>query len=630
MNRAQTSLLAVASLSSLLAACRGPEPAARPAAAEVTGPATPGRVERDGAVARVRELIAAIAAKDEAAASAVVHPRVRGRLGAGLATHRPECGAASSLGAEALGPRTYLADAANYKLARVPSKTRLEGSGWGPEDGVEELATVTLEIQRPGDLRAFAWELTLGRGADDAWSVLGYRGGEVQRGPADRLDPWLRRCCDRGLSAMCLDAARYLAGPGGDPAQAQGFVDKACAADPARDCAALKASVLGKATEPAPTTPTDTAPPTKRLAKPTGAALAQVKAQGRRFMELLSAGRRLIKAKRYADGIALYEQALVIDPSHAPLLGELGWAAYLSGDLARARALTERALTLAKAPKRRAMLLYNLGRVAQDDGREGDAVSAYARSLSLRENATVRSRYEALLAAGSTIARYPGVAALCEELLDEWGCATEEGDDEEPCECEATASVPDDRGPPPFIEVITIAVTGLSMGMVDAEYIAIKGPKGLSLVGMVANSWTPGVAGISNQGEIKEINLLAPDVVFIVATNDHTDIDMGYNAITYSGTEDLWVCKGARCVHLIVAHDEGLDAIDEAAAPPPEDEYGPLGETRWALDWQVAPDGAVTLSEKAGEIPEQLRALLGTHSVEELGQMKGAFDVVEL
>lgn len=112
--------------------------------------------------------------------------------------------------------------------------------------------------------------------------------------------------------------------------------------------------------------------------------------------EHLDAGRKAVKAKDYATGIAELEKAAAINPTHAKTLGELGWAHFNAGELAKAKTRLEQGLHHADNDKTRGAILYNLGRVAEAQDDAVLAASLYARSVELRPNDVVAARLAGL------------------------------------------------------------------------------------------------------------------------------------------------------------------------------------------------------------------------------------------
>lgn len=169
------------------------------------------------------------------------------------------------------------------------------------------------------------------------------------------------------------------------------------------------------ATTPATTTPAATpTPPTSQLAPPAAKprrsarelALANfdrdsAREHARSFRDQLAAGRKAVKDKDYAAGITALTAALKLDPNHPAALAELGWAAYLAGDLATAQRHTERAIASDAPDRTRGAALYNLGRILEDRADKDGAAAAYQRSLALRPNDVVSKRLADLTRAGA-------------------------------------------------------------------------------------------------------------------------------------------------------------------------------------------------------------------------------------
>ena len=163
----------------------------------------------------------------------------------------------------------------------------------------------------------------------------------------------------------------------------------------------------------------------------------EAKAQESAFRDDLDRGRKEVKAKRYAEGIAAYQAALKIAPNHPSALAELGWAAFLSGDLAVAERSTQRAIDSTGASDRtRGAALYNLGRIHEERGDKVAAATAYTRSLRLRENSVVAKRLAALEGEGASaeekeceLTRMEGPPPfdLCGWRYDDWIAISENG-----------------------------------------------------------------------------------------------------------------------------------------------------------------------------------------------------------
>lgn len=114
-----------------------------------------------------------------------------------------------------------------------------------------------------------------------------------------------------------------------------------------------------------------------------------------RYLDLLAQGRRATRGRRYPEAIRALEGALEIDPGDGPALGELGWALFHAGRLDEASARTQEALSFAHEANRRAMLLYNMGRIAEASDSPESAADLYRASLMLRASPAVATRLAA-------------------------------------------------------------------------------------------------------------------------------------------------------------------------------------------------------------------------------------------
>ena len=110
----------------------------------------------------------------------------------------------------------------------------------------------------------------------------------------------------------------------------------------------------------------------------------------------LDAGRAKVRAGDHAGAITDFAAVLALYPAHPKALGELGWAAFLAGDLERADRSTRAAIGVT-APARTGALLYNLGRILEQRDQPDLALTAYQRSLAVRPgNKVVAARVAAL------------------------------------------------------------------------------------------------------------------------------------------------------------------------------------------------------------------------------------------
>ncbi len=132
---------------------------------------------------------------------------------------------------------------------------------------------------------------------------------------------------------------------------------------------------------------------------------AKSAASSRSFRQLLNDGRAKVKAGDHAAGVSLYIEALAIDPNHARLLSELGWANFKLNELDEAEEFTRSSIAHSRDDKVRGASLYNLGRIHEARGDSDEAATAYSNSLTVRPgNAIVQKRLDALESGGAAVA----------------------------------------------------------------------------------------------------------------------------------------------------------------------------------------------------------------------------------
>jgi tetratricopeptide (TPR) repeat protein len=165
---------------------------------------------------------------------------------------------------------------------------------------------------------------------------------------------------------------------------------------------------------------------------------------------LLRKGRDLQGAKKYAEAIAAFEEALKLQPDDPTVLGELGWTAYLMKDYAKAKTATQKAVAHQAAPNIRGATFYNLGLIDEAQGDTAGAVAAYAESLRARPNKTVRAALKKLdpkaaqafdpYLPAPLAGPFPSIAAYCKSLPAK---RTTEYEGTSDCEC---YDVPESEG----------------------------------------------------------------------------------------------------------------------------------------------------------------------------------------
>ncbi len=107
-------------------------------------------------------------------------------------------------------------------------------------------------------------------------------------------------------------------------------------------------------------------------------------------MKLVARGRKATRDKDYETAITAFDDAIALEKDMPSAWSGRGYAKLLAGQLDGAQADLDKAYTLDDGPKYQAMVLYNLGMLAERKGDLEAAKEAYTDSLTLRENKTVR------------------------------------------------------------------------------------------------------------------------------------------------------------------------------------------------------------------------------------------------
>lgn len=300
------------------------------------------------------------------------------------------------------------------------------------------------------------------------------------------------------------------------------------------------ASTPTKAATPDAKTPSDAKADDKADAKPSTPTKPVTptitKEQRAEYHAHLEQGRKLSKAGDWAEAIEELEAALEVIPGDDRVMGELSWAAFSSGDHAKAREMGRAAALAATKPKVKAAALYNLGRAEEASGRLAEAKAAYAESIKLRPNKTVADR---LAAVGKSV---PAEA-------ETFPCATPQT---EPQVCACLMKTVDDPEAPPEcaleptgnkdLKIATFATSGVGE---QSVMIVAREPKGWAVVAQLADVYSPGMMGISEEltlGKVVSRTLGTRTIVEVTAHKSRSDSDLGIDEIESEETEMLVVC----------------------------------------------------------------------------------------
>jgi tetratricopeptide (TPR) repeat protein len=374
--------------------------------------------------------------------------------------------------------------------------------------------------------------------------------------------------------------------------------------------------------EPVEQSPPTSSTPEPRVVSPSNEAptvdSVELAAARSRYARNLEKGRVLTRKGNHEQAIARYREALVADPNDVTVLGELGWAAFLSGDHTLAERTTRHALRHAGTAKQEGMLLYNLGRVAEAQGRGDDAVGFYRQSLRKRpDNATVQARLESLEPALTPAVVASGMPAIARELPDLEGVCTSlrerscadfvvlEGD--AACTCEPALVQP--SVPPGEKAALQAGLIRLSVGemaMHEVWFAVVRDREGWTVLDPGVWAYNPGAMGIfeeveATRNELRQLIPSGPHEWAVTIDKHRTDRDMGLNEIeteTHRWSFACAVVRGqARCTMPIEEHFELVREVEFPDEAEDDVEHDPdlPRRTRYDADLEFRADATVTL-----------------------------------
>jgi tetratricopeptide (TPR) repeat protein len=350
----------------------------------------------------------------------------------------------------------------------------------------------------------------------------------------------------------------------------------------------------------------------KTPAKPSPTPLAT--AARAEYAKHLEEGRKLAKAEEWAKAIAELEAALAVIPGDDRALGELSWAAFSSGDHAKARTSAKAAVLAATNPKIKGAALYNLGRAEEALGELTAAKTAYEQSVALRPNEVVQKRLAEL---GK---RVP-------EVVDPLPC-TKPIESAKVCECLLATQPPEDvDGMPPEcalkptgVEWFSFARYSMSGYGEENVMLVARGPEGWSVVAQLDYVYNPGAFGIWEEWELagaKERTIGGHTIVELTSPKSRSDSDMGVDEMETEATDTLVVCvrgdttTAPRCpLRVMTSYDYQRDVMGLAEDGDVVKELQTPGlpisrSTKIAVT--IGEDGIAKLRAEAGSVdPEQL------------------------
>jgi tetratricopeptide (TPR) repeat protein len=353
-------------------------------------------------------------------------------------------------------------------------------------------------------------------------------------------------------------------------------------------------------------------------------------AQRASFKEALAAGRKAVKAKDYKTAITQFESALKVVPSSSSVLGELGWAYFLDGQLDKAEEKTNDAIRISVRAKQLGALHYNLGRVHEAAGKKDEARSEYTESLSYRNNDTVQKRVAGLggvlvtalvVDAETSLEKAVGHNVYCTEPLDKSSA-------DEDARCTWTENEDETLDGGGLDQVWLVRLEGSADeigGSVDATMLLLRQGARWFNMDVVADSWVPGMDYIYNDGEVESFKAadLLPDLpgkeVLVVEKASSVDHDPGAEMTTSDMMKTWHLCgllEGApTCVSINVEVEWESNQLEGESW----DAGKKLDGGKWALKMAIE-DGQIAISTtgKVADLPPASQACLGRHTFAEL------------
>jgi hypothetical protein len=357
---------------------------------------------------------------------------------------------------------------------------------------------------------------------------------------------------------------------------------------------------------PAPPSPAPVAEEAPGPAAPRGSTLAPERR--RALAGAIREGRRAAEEQAWPTALEAFERAVAIDPTSDDVRCEAAFVAFRADRLDDAERLArglqpimlgDKVLDRRRVPT--AMCLYNLGLLKRARSRTEHARKLFARSLELRDNATVRAALEGLDAPTVAERATLAPAASWDEVRDyavERFCAQEHP--AEPCGTEqselaipARLEEPAGTGAAEIDARVVRVVEELGM---EIAFLAVRSRDAI-VVSPIGQVYNPGAFGVSGEIETRRFELVdlvpggSPEVLlrYQVWTAD-TDLAGCEWSSSTEGALVLCSSEGSlRCAEVPLARSSGSGRRSSCDATD-DDGDGDLDESAGATDDEVEID----------------------------------------
>ena len=280
----------------------------------------------------------------------------------------------------------------------------------------------------------------------------------------------------------------------------------------------------------------------------------------RAYASHLKEGRKLAADKKWGEATTELEKALGQVPGDPRALVDLGWAALQAGDPKKAKRANREALRRAPDAETKAKALYNLGRIAEADGKRDDAIKAYGESLRLRPNETVQKQLDALAkpaapspsasasAAPTSVTTAQPLPCTAPTPLEEvTGCIAKTVklvDDPDVEDTRVAETVAIDKSPDVLQKKISV-VRAPESRFEDQFVLVASSLRGWATVADLGHTYNPGAFGIHEEitvpkAEVREIK--DHKVLWLEVLHSRYDSDLGVDEDESTEQRDVVLC----------------------------------------------------------------------------------------
>jgi hypothetical protein len=361
------------------------------------------------------------------------------------------------------------------------------------------------------------------------------------------------------------------------------------------------------------------------------------------YLKALEAARTLHRKKDYAGAVKGFQKALEIMPDDARALSELGWSAFNDKQLGLAETSLKKAIERTSDAQLRGSTLYNLGRVHEEEGDKPRAIEDYQDSLRLRPNAVVLARLATLapdaakafeiVTPTKALGPFPDLAAACAGVVqsitaaDKTLVVTCDPNATTGSFFEGAVEAVELAAPWAGARIVTTCQDAISTCAEGGVHLALqtKSDGKWWIAPNIESAYNPGAFGIyegvtGEKIEVKDRVVGGAPEVVVQLRHERSDSDLGWNEVESDTTESMILCglgpsNAPTCTGAIPLAHHGQRSIFFPENDEPGATHPALFDDRWDIRVSFLDGGPVELAAGAGKIPDELKSLLGMHTV---------------